>query len=180
MTEVAPGEYLNFDANLPGVGGPMTFGFLDSKLNNIAWNNIFKIAQSKSDTRVFSSPSLVVTHNAEEVEISMKNKRTVFSESSYNSTTGGQSQFSNDRDFESETTLKLLSPRISPRQEIEIGGEKKIIAGSVYTEVELITSNLIFKKLRQFLIDPIFCAPVLTMPIITELKSLEPTYYFYF
>ena len=113
-TVVIPkGENLSFDANLPGVGGPMSFSFLNSKLNEIAWSNIFKVAQSTSDTRVFSSPSLVVTHNAKEVEISMKNKRTVFSESSYNSTTGGQSQFSNNRDFESETTLKLLSPRIA-------------------------------------------------------------------
>jgi general secretion pathway protein D len=141
-TVVAPGKYLNFDANLPGVGGPMTFGFLDSKLNNVAWNNIFKIAQSTTNTRVFSSPSLVVTHNAEEVEISMKNKRTVFSESSYNSTTGGQSQFSNNRDFESETTLRLLHPRISPKQEIiDSNNTKLVIPGSVYTEVELITSN---------------------------------------
>ena len=133
-TVVIPkGENLSFDANLPGVGGPMSFSFLNSKLNEVAWNNIFKVAQSTSDTRVFSSPSLVVTHNAEEVEISMKNKRTVFSESSYNSTTGGQSQFSNNRDFESETTLKLLSPRISLPKADKVG--------SVYTEVELITSN---------------------------------------
>jgi general secretion pathway protein D len=76
---VPKGESLTFDASLPAIGGPMSFGFLDSKLNNLAWNNIFKVAQSTSDTRVFSSPSLVVTHNADEVEISMKNKRTVFS-----------------------------------------------------------------------------------------------------
>ncbi len=134
---VPKGESLSFDASLPGIGGPMSFGFLDSKLNNVAWNNIFKVAQSTSDTRVFSSPSLVVTHNADEVEISMKNKRTVFSESSYNSVNGGTSNMSNNRDFESETTLRLLSPRISlPSQR-----DGKEVPGSVYTEVELITSN---------------------------------------
>lgn len=137
VVTVPKGESLSFDANLPGIGGPMSFGFLDSKLNNVAWNNIFKVAQSTSDTRVFSSPSLVVTHNADEVEISMKNKRTVFSESSYNSLNGGTSNMSNNRDFESETTLRLLSPRISlPSQR-----DGEIVPGSVYTEVELITSN---------------------------------------
>jgi general secretion pathway protein D len=134
---VPKGESLTFDASLPAIGGPMSFGFLDSKLNNLAWNNIFKVAQSTSDTRVFSSPSLVVTHNADEVEISMKNKRTVFSESSYNSMNGGTSNMSNNRDFESETTLRLLSPRIS-LPSLRDGEE---VPGSVYTEVELITSN---------------------------------------
>jgi len=134
---VPKGESLSFNATLPGVGGPMTFGFLDSKLSNVAWDNIFKVAQTTTDTRVFSSPSLVVTHNAKEVEISMKNKRTVFSESSYNSLNGGTSSMSNNRDFESETTLKLLRPRISPTQ--VRGGT--IVPGSVYTEVQLITSN---------------------------------------
>ena len=137
VVNIPKGESLSFNATAPGLGGPMTFGFLDNKLNNIAWNNIFKVAQTTSDTRVFSSPSLVVTHNAKEVEISMKNKRTVFSESSYNSMNGGTSNMSNNRDFESETTLRLLSPRISLPSERD-GAE---VPGSVYTEVELITSN---------------------------------------
>jgi type II secretory pathway component GspD/PulD (secretin) len=50
---------------------------------------------------------------------------------------GGTSNMSNNRDFESETTLRLLSPRIS-LPSLRDGEE---VPGSVYTEVELITSN---------------------------------------
>jgi type II secretory pathway component GspD/PulD (secretin) len=135
---VPAGESLSFDANLPGFGGPITFGFLNSKLNNVAWNNIFKIAQASTDSRVFSSPSIVVSHSQEQAEISMKNKRTVFSQSSYNSTTGGQSNFSNDKEFTSETSLFLTKPKVS-LPTIDVEGNK--LPGAVHTEVKLITSN---------------------------------------
>ena len=131
------GDSLTFSANLP-VGGPMTFGFLNSKLNNVAWNNIFKIAQNSTDSRVFSSPSIVVSHSQPSAEISMKNKRTVFSESSYNSTTGGQSSFTNNRDFESQTTLLLTEPRVSLPVLDDNG---VVLPGAVYTKLNLITSN---------------------------------------
>lgn len=130
------GDSLTFSANLP-VGGPMTFGFLNSKLNNVAWNNIFKIAQNSTDSRVFSSPSIVVSHSQPSAEISMKNKRTVFSESSYNSTTGGQSSFTNNRDFESQTTLLLSEPRVS----LPVLDNGVVLPGAVYTKLNLITSN---------------------------------------
>ena len=132
------GKNLSFDANLPGFGGPITFGFLNSKLNNVAWNNIFKIAQASTDSRVFSSPSIVVSHSQETAEISMKNKRTVFSQSSYNSNTGGQSSFSNDKEFTSETSLVLTKPKVSLPTIDEVGNN---LPGSVHTEVNLITSN---------------------------------------
>ena len=135
---IPAGESLSFNTTLPGVGGPMSFGFLNSKLNNVAWNNIFKVAQASTDSRVFSSPSIVVTHSQESAEISMKNRRTVFSESSYNSTTGGQSSFSNNRDFESETTLLLTDPRVSLPVLDESG---TILPGAVHTKLKLITSN---------------------------------------
>ena len=136
--DVPAGESLSFNANLPGFGGPITFGFLNSKLNNVAWNNIFKIAQASTDSRVFSSPSIVVSHSQEKAEISMKNKRTVFSQSSYNSTTGGQSNFSNDKEFTSETSLFLTKPKVSlPTLDDE--GNK--LPGAVNTQVNLITSN---------------------------------------
>jgi general secretion pathway protein D len=131
------GDSLSFSANLP-VGGPMTFGFENGKLNSIAWNNIFKIAQTSTDSRVFSSPSIVVSHSQPSAEISMKNKRTVFSESSYNSTTGGQSNFSNNRDFESETTLILTEPRVS-LPVLDDNGD--VLPGAVHTKLNLITSN---------------------------------------
>jgi type II secretory pathway component GspD/PulD (secretin) len=136
--DVPAGESLSFNANIPGFGGPITFGFLDSKLNNVAWNNIFKIAQASTDSRVFSSPSIVVSHSQEQAEISMKNKRTVFSQSSYNSTTGGQSNFSNDKEFTSETSLFLTKPKVS-LPTIDVEGNK--LPGAVHTEVKLITSN---------------------------------------
>jgi type II secretory pathway component GspD/PulD (secretin) len=104
----------------------------------VAWNNIFKIAQASTDSRVFSSPSIVVSHSQEQAEISMKNKRTVFSQSSYNSTTGGQSNFSNDKEFTSETSLFLTKPKVS-LPTIDVEGNK--LPGAVHTEVKLITSN---------------------------------------
>ena len=135
---VPAGESLSFDANLPGFGGPITFGFLNSKLNNVAWNNIFKIAQASTDSRVFSSPSIVVSHSQEQAEISMKNRRTVFSSSSYNSNTGGQSNFSNEKEFISETSLFLKKPKVSLPTLDEEGNK---LPGAVNTEVNLITSN---------------------------------------
>lgn len=131
------GDSLTFSANLP-VGGPMTFGFLNSKLNNVAWNNIFKIAQTSTDSRVFSSPAVVVSHAQDKAKIEMVNSRTVFTESMYNSVQGGSSNLGNQKEFKSETSLTLEEISVSlPTSE----GSGKIFPGAVQTKLTLVTSN---------------------------------------
>jgi len=126
--------------NPPGFGGPLTFVMEDSKLSSLAWDNIFKIAQTNSDTRIFSSPSIVLSHFADDVEISMKNKKTIFTDNTSTNTTTGSSFANTPRnDFESETTLVLEQPRISLPKTQEDGTFSK---GSVFTKVKLITSKM--------------------------------------
>ena len=126
--------------NPPGFGGPLTFVMNDSKLSELAWDNIFKIAQTNSDTRIFSSPSIVLSHFADDVEISMKNEKTIFTDNtSTNTTTGSSFQNSPRNDFKSETTLILEEPRISLPKIQEDGRFSK---GSVFTKVRLITSKM--------------------------------------
>jgi general secretion pathway protein D len=131
------GDSLSFSANLP-IGGPMTFGFENGKLNSIAWNNIFKIAQTSTDSRVFSSPAVVVSHAQKKAQISMVNSRTVFTESMYNSVQGGSSNLGNEKEFKSETSLTLEEISVSlPTLE----GSEKIYPGAVQTKLTLVTSN---------------------------------------
>jgi general secretion pathway protein D len=131
------GDVLSFSANLP-VGGPMTFGFANGKLNNVAWNNIFKIAQTSTDSRVFSSPAVVVSHAQDKAKIEMINSRTVFTESTYNSVQGGSSNLGNEKEFKSETSLTLDDIRVSLPTLEESG---KIYPGAVQTKLTLVTSN---------------------------------------
>jgi general secretion pathway protein D len=128
----------------PGLGGPISFTLDSWKLQKIAWNNIFKIAQANSDTRVFSSPSIVVSHNSEDVEISMENKRTVITDYGTRSTTGtttnnqSYNTGSNSQVFKSETTLILNEPRISLPKILSDGNRSE---GGVFTKVHLVTSK---------------------------------------
>jgi type II secretory pathway component GspD/PulD (secretin) len=128
----------------PGLGGPISFTLDSWKLQKVAWDNIFKIAQANQDTRVFSSPSIVLSHNSEKVKISMKNKRTVITDygtrSSTGTTTNNQSynSGSNSQEFTSETTLELTDPRISLPKTLSDGDRSK---GGVFTKVTLVTSK---------------------------------------
>jgi general secretion pathway protein D len=128
----------------PGFGGPISFTLDSWKLQKIAWDNIFKIAQANSDTRVFSSPSIVVSHNSDDVKISMENTRTVITDygtrtqNNDGGTNNTYNQGSNDRDFKSETTLELFDPRISLPKILSDGNRSE---GGVFTKVRLITSK---------------------------------------
>jgi general secretion pathway protein D len=128
----------------PGLGGPISFTLDSWKLQQVAWDNIFKIAQSNSDTRVFSSPSIVVSHNSDDVEISMKNTRTVITDygtraqNNDGGTNNTYNQGSNDRDFTSQTTLELVEPRISLPKTLSDGNRSE---GGVFTKVILVTSK---------------------------------------
>ncbi len=128
----------------PGLGGPISFTLDSWKLQKIAWDNIFKIAQSNQDTRVFSSPSIVVSHNSDDVKISMVNTRTVITDygtRSQNNEGGSNNTYnqgSNDRDFKSETTLELVEPRISLPKILSDGNRSE---GGVFTKVILVTSK---------------------------------------
>jgi general secretion pathway protein D len=129
----------------PGLGGPISFTLDSWKLQKIAWDNIFKIAQSNSDSRVFSSPSIVVSHNSDDVEISMKNTRTIITDYGTRSSTGtgtnnqgGYNSGTNDKEFSSETTLELIEPRISLPKTLSDGNRSE---GGVFTKVRLVTSK---------------------------------------
>ena len=105
---------------IPGINSPVGFSLTNWKLNGISWSTIFSQATTRNDVRIFSSPSLMVSHNSEKVHIMIEDERSFFRPYYYDpyrrgSTTeeNGQTEPGSDRDILSaKTSLEISKPKI--------------------------------------------------------------------
>ena len=49
---------------IPGLNSSMPFQMEDWKLTGLRWDQIFSLSSERNDVRIFSTPSLMVSHNA--------------------------------------------------------------------------------------------------------------------
>ena len=105
---------------IPGINSPLGFSLTNWKLNGISWSTIFSQATTRNDVRIFSSPSLMVSHNSEKVHIMIEDERSFFRPYYYDpyrrgTTTeeNGQTEPGSDRDILSaKTSLEISKPKI--------------------------------------------------------------------
>jgi len=113
-----------FDGTLqiPGINSAVGFGLTNWKLTGLNWANIFSQASERNDVRIFSSPSLMVSHNSEKVHIMIEDERPYVRPYYYDgyrrpSTTGSSDERTeepgSDRDMLSaKTSLEISKPKI--------------------------------------------------------------------
>ena len=133
---------------VPGLAGSVPFQMHNWKLTGIQWSQIFAQSEKRNDVRIFSTPSLMVSHNSDSVHILIEDERTLilprYGGYGYNSgyrspsttNNGGTSEPGSERDILSaKTMLEIKKPKIGLPLYDENGS--LISRGSVFMEVEL-------------------------------------------
>ena len=106
---------------IPGINSPVGFSLTNWKLNGISWSTIFSQATTRNDVRIFSSPSLMVSHNSEKVHIMIEDERSFvtpyyfdpYRSGTNNTTDNTQTSPGSNRDMLSaKTSLEISKPKI--------------------------------------------------------------------
>jgi type II secretory pathway component GspD/PulD (secretin) len=149
------GDGFSGDLRIPGLNSGLSFQLNDWKLTGVGWGQIFAQASSRNDVRIFSSPSLMVSHNSEKVHIMIEDERPYVRPYYYGDYNRGSSvqqnsqmQPGSDRDMLSaKTSLEISKPKIGlpiylkDKKDSFIKDENgnKILSkrGSIFMEVEV-------------------------------------------
>ncbi len=120
---------------IPGLNSSVPFELEDWKLTAIRWDQLFALSSERNDVRIFSTPSLMVSHNAPEVHILIEDERNIVVptygtySSSENTNTGQRDQIT------AKTELNIKKPKIGLPQFDENG--TIVSRGSIFMEVEV-------------------------------------------
>ncbi len=122
---------------IPGLNTTLPFQMQDWELTGIRWDQIFALSSERNDVRIFSTPSLMVSHNAPEVHILIEDERNIVVPTyGYGSTTSGDVSNTGQRDqITAKTELQIKKPKIGMPQIDENG--TIISRGSIFMEVEV-------------------------------------------
>ena len=122
---------------LPGLNTSLPFQMQDWELTGIRWDQIFALSSERNDVRIFSTPSLMVSHNAPEVHILIEDERNIVVPTyGYGSTTSGDVSNTGQRDqITAKTELQIKKPKIGMPQIDENG--TIVSRGSIFMEVEV-------------------------------------------
>jgi len=123
---------------IPGLNSVIPFELTDWTLTGIRWDQIFAQSLERNDVRIFSSPTLMLSHNAESVYIRIEDERNIVVPSYYGSNTGGAgttSSTGNTQSFTAKTELEIKKPKIGLPQFEDNGTISS--AGSVYMQIKV-------------------------------------------
>jgi general secretion pathway protein D len=122
-------------AGIPGLNSSVPFELREGKLTAVRWDQIFALSSERNDVRIFSTPSLMVSHNAPEVHILIEDERNIVVptygtySSSENTNTGQRDQIT------AKTELNIKKPKIGLPLYDENGSMTS--RGSIFMEVEV-------------------------------------------
>lgn len=121
---------------IPGLNSAASFQLQNWNLKQVAWDQIFSLATERNDVRIFSTPSLMVSHNAPEVHIKIEDERNIIVPTYYGNVNTTQGSNTGQRDqITARTELQIKKPKIGLPQLDENG--KLISRGSIFMEVEV-------------------------------------------
>jgi general secretion pathway protein D len=124
--------------SIPGLNSFIPFQMTDWTLTGIRWDQIFAQSLERNDVRIFSSPTLMLSHNAESVYIRIEDERNIVVPSYYGSNTGGAGSTSstgNTQSFTAKTELEIKKPKIGLPQFDDNGTLSS--SGSVYMQIKV-------------------------------------------
>jgi type II secretory pathway component GspD/PulD (secretin) len=113
--EVLENETLTGGLKVPFLNSGVQFKMDNWKLQEVQWNQIFSLASSREDVRIFSTPSITVSHGGKERSegesyIEIKDERKVGLPGAVTSNGGYGS--SDIKTLEARTRLDIVNPRI--------------------------------------------------------------------
>ncbi|MDA8775203.1 hypothetical protein N9N13_05690, partial [Opitutales bacterium] len=121
---------------IPGLNSSVPFQMEDWELTGVRWDQIFALSSERNDVRIFSTPSLMVSHNAPEVHILIEDERNIVIPTYYgNTSTDGTSSTGNAEKITAKTSLEIKKPKIGLPLIDENG--TIISKGSIFMEVEV-------------------------------------------
>jgi len=121
---------------IPGLNSAIPFEMSDWELTGVRWDQIFALSSERNDVRIFSTPSLMVSHNAPEVHILIEDERNIVIPTYYgNTSTDGTSSTGNAEKITAKTSLEIKKPKIGLPLIDENG--TIISKGSIFMEVEV-------------------------------------------
>ena len=136
-TVSAPQKTNSFEGvlGIPGLNSSMPFQMEDWELTGLRWDQIFSLSSERNDVRIFSTPSLMVSHNAPEVHILIEDERSLVIPNVYAGGSNGTSSGGNLQKITAKTSLEIKKPKIGLPLRDENG--TIISKGSIFMEVEV-------------------------------------------
>ena len=120
---------------IPGLYSAASFQLQNWNLKQVAWDQIFSLASERNDVRIFSTPSIMVSHNAESVHIKIEDERSVVIPSYYgNVNTTDTSNTGNREKILATTELEIMRPKIGLSS---VNENNEIAPGSIFMEVKV-------------------------------------------
>ena len=120
---------------IPGLNSAASFQLQNWNLKQVAWDQIFSLASERNDVRIFSTPSIMVSHNAESVHIKIEDERSVVIPSFYgNVNTTDTSNTGNREKILATTELEIMRPKIGLSS---VNENNEIAPGSIFMEVKV-------------------------------------------
>jgi len=121
---------------IPGLNTTVPFQLEDWELTGIRWDQIFALSSERNDVRIFSTPSLMVSHNAPEVHILIEDERNIVIPTYYgNTSTDGGTSTGQQSKITAKTSLEIKKPKIGLPLIDENG--TVVSEGSIFMEVEV-------------------------------------------
>ena len=131
LTDVVEGS-----VGIPFLDTRASFQMDSWKLSAVALDTIFALSKERNDVRIFSTPSLMVSHNAPEVHIKIEDERNIIVPTYYGNTNTTQGSNTGQRDqITAKTELQIKKPKIG----LPLVDENGTVTsrGSIFMEVEV-------------------------------------------
>ena len=121
---------------VPLLNTSVPFEIQDWELTGVRWDQIFALSSERNDVRIFSTPSLMVSHNAPEVHIKIEDERNIIVPTYYGNVNTTQGSNTGQRDqITARTELQIKKPKIGLPKYDENGS--LVSRGSIFMEVEV-------------------------------------------
>jgi general secretion pathway protein D len=120
---------------VPGFNSAVPFQMQNWKLKQIQWEQIFSVASERNDVRIFSTPSIMVSHNAESVHIKIEDERSVVIPTYAGNLNTTESSNTGQREkITASTELEIKKPKIGLSV---LNDQNQTVPGSIFMEVKV-------------------------------------------
>lgn len=120
---------------VPGLNSTVPFQMQNWKLKKIKWEQIFSVASERNDVRIFSTPSIMVSHNAESVHIKIEDERSVVIPTYAGNLNTTESSNTGQREkITASTELEIKKPKIGLSV---LNDQNQSVPGSIFMEVKV-------------------------------------------
>ena len=135
VTSKSGAKVLDGVLKVPGLNSAIPFQMQNWKLKEIKWEQIFSVASERNDVRIFSTPSIMVSHNAESVHIKIEDERSVVIPTYAGNLNTTESSNTGQREkITASTELEIKKPKIGLSV---LNEQNQSVPGSIFMEVKV-------------------------------------------